>query len=52
MSESFTYDVFLSHNAKDKEVVRAMAEWLQADGLKVMVCDKDTPPKESFKGGS
>ena len=30
----FTYDVFLSHSAKDKAVVRPLAERLRADGLK------------------
>ena len=36
MSEAvFTHDVFLSHSAKDKDVVRAVAERLQADGLRV-----------------
>jgi hypothetical protein len=29
----FTYDVFLSHSAKDKAVVRPLAERLRADGL-------------------
>ena len=31
----FTYDVFLSHSAKDKAVVRPLAERLRADGVKV-----------------
>ncbi|MCI0354595.1 MAG: TIR domain-containing protein, partial [Acidobacteria bacterium] len=31
----FTHDVFLSHSAKDKTVVRAVAERLRADGLRV-----------------
>jgi hypothetical protein len=30
----FTYDVFLSHGAKDKAVVRPLAERLRQDGLK------------------
>src|SRR5580704_14769820 len=34
MSE-FTHDVFLSHSSKDKPVVRAIAERLRADGLRV-----------------
>jgi len=29
----FTYDVFLSHSAKDKAVVRPLADRLRADGL-------------------
>ncbi len=32
---AFTYDVFLSHSAKDKAVVRPLAERLRQDGLKV-----------------
>ena len=32
---AFTHDVFLSHSAEDKAVVRAMAKRLQKDGLRV-----------------
>ena len=32
---AFPYDVFLSHSAKDKAVVRPLAERLRADGLQV-----------------
>ena len=35
MPAEFQYDVFLSHSAKDKVVVRPLAERLRADGLKV-----------------
>jgi hypothetical protein len=35
MPEDFKYDVFLSHSAKDKAVVRLLAERLREDGLKV-----------------
>jgi hypothetical protein len=35
MSTPFEFDVFLSHSPKDKPVVRALAERLQAAGLKV-----------------
>ena len=35
MAEDFQYDVFLSHSAKDKAVVRLLAERLRKDGLKV-----------------
>jgi hypothetical protein len=35
LSRRFAFDVFLSHSAKDKTVVRALAERLRADGLKV-----------------
>ncbi len=33
--EALPYDVFLSHRAKDKAVVRPLAERLRQDGLKV-----------------
>ncbi len=33
MPDEFPYDVFLSHSAKDKAVVRPLAERLRADGL-------------------
>ena len=32
--EPFPYDVFLSHSAKDKAVVRPLTERLRADGLR------------------
>ena len=35
MSDGFEYDVFLSHSAKDKAVVRPLAKRLRQDGLKV-----------------
>jgi len=35
MGQEFEYDVFLSHSAKDKAVVRSLAEWLLRDGLRV-----------------
>ena len=35
MSDQFHYDVFLSPSAKDKAVVRPLAERLRQDGLKV-----------------
>ncbi|KAB2645186.1 MAG: TIR domain-containing protein [Verrucomicrobia bacterium] len=35
MSDEFPYDVFLSHSAKDKAVVRAVAERLRKDGMRV-----------------
>lgn len=34
-TEGFAHDVFLSHSAKDKAVVRTVAERLRKDGLKV-----------------
>jgi len=35
MSDEFSYDVYLTHRSKDKAVVRAVAEKLRADGLRV-----------------
>src|SRR5260221_10800505 len=35
MADSFSYDVFLSHNAKDKPRVRRLAERLKLAGLRV-----------------
>jgi len=35
MPDDFKYDVFLSHSSKDKDIVRAVAERLRADGLRV-----------------
>jgi small GTP-binding protein len=35
MADDFKYDVFLSHSAQDKAVVRPIAERLRADGLRV-----------------
>ncbi len=35
MPDEFHYDVFLSHRATDKAVVRAVAKRLRKDGLKV-----------------
>jgi hypothetical protein len=33
MAETPTYDLFVSHSAKDKPIVRPVAERLRADGL-------------------
>jgi len=35
MSDNFQFDDFLSHSSTDKDVVRAVAEQLRADGLEV-----------------
>ena len=39
MSQSFPFDVFLSHRSKDKSVVRSIADVLRADGLDVWLDD-------------
>jgi hypothetical protein len=35
-AETFSYDVFLSHSAKDKAMVRPLAERLRKDGVKTV----------------
>jgi hypothetical protein len=44
----FTHDVFLSHSAKDKTVVRPLAERLRRDGLKVWPVARQRPPAGGF----
>ena len=39
MSAPFAYDMFLSHNSKDKPRVRKLAERLCAQGLRVWFDD-------------
>lgn len=41
---AFPYDLFLSHSAKDKAVVRPLAERLRADGLKVWFDEWEIKP--------
>src|SRR5712692_5310893 len=48
MADDFTYDVFLSHSSKDKAVVRAVAERLRADGLRVWLDDWELRPGDSI----
>ena len=51
-AEAFPYDVFLSHSAKDKAVVRPLAERLRADGLKVWFDEWEFPsPAGAGEGG-
>jgi TIR domain len=44
---TFTHDLFLSHSAKDKAVVRPLADRLRNDGLKVW----PVPPERRCEGG-
>ena len=44
ISKSFPYDVFLSHSAKDKAVVRPLAERLRKDGVKVWFDEWEIKP--------
>ena len=43
MPDDFQNDVFLSHSAKDKAVVRPLAERLRQDGLKVWFDEWEFP---------
>jgi hypothetical protein len=47
-SPEFPYDVFLSHSAKDKAVVRPLAERLRHDGLKVWFDEWVLKPGDSI----
>jgi len=49
MSDGFDYDVFLSHSAKDKAVVRPLAERLRADGVKVWFDEWVLKPGDSIE---
>lgn len=44
----FTFDVFLSHSAKDKDTVREVAERLRADGLRVWFDEWEIKPGDSI----
>ena len=48
MPNDFQYDVFLSHSAKDKAVVRPLAERLRQDGLKVRFDEWVLKPGDSI----
>ncbi|MFH1069187.1 MAG: TIR domain-containing protein [Candidatus Glassbacteria bacterium] len=48
MSNQFSFDVFLSHSAKDKPVVRGIAERLRADGLRVWFDEWEIRPGDSI----
>jgi len=48
MDAGFQYDVFLSHSSKDKGVVRAIAERLREDGLKVWFDEWVLKPGDSI----
>jgi len=47
-AEHFTHDVFLSHSAKDKAVVRPLAERLRQDELKVWFDEWVLKPGDSI----
>ncbi len=48
MNDSFDYDVFLSHSAKDKDVVREVAERLKSDGVRVWLDEWEIKPGDSI----
>jgi len=48
MADDFTHDVFLSYSSKDKAVVRAVAERLQGDGLRVWFDEWGIRPGDSI----
>ena len=48
MHEQFPYDVFLSYSAKDKAVVRPLAERLRQDGLTVWFDEWVLKPGDSI----
>lgn len=48
MPGDFQYDVFLSHSAKDKAVVRPLAERLRQDGVKVWFDEWEIRPGDSI----
>ncbi len=49
MPGEFPYDVFLSHSAKDKPVVRDVAERLKKDGLRVWFDEWEIRPGDSIE---
>ena len=48
MPDDFQYNVFLSHSAKDKTVMRPLAERLRADGVKVWFDEWVLQPGDSI----
>lgn len=48
MPDDFRYDVFLSHSAKDKPIVRDIAERLKKDGIKVWFDEWEIKPGDSI----
>src|SRR5829696_4815280 len=48
MADEIPYDVFLSHSAKDKAVVRDVAEQLRKDGVKVWFDEWVLKPGDSI----
>jgi WD40 repeat protein len=51
MSDTFDYDVFLSHSPRDRSVVRALAERLRSDGLRVCFDEAEPPDVKPLLDG-
>jgi hypothetical protein len=49
MAEQFKYDVFISHSAQDKPVVRELAERLRQDGLRVWLDEWEIKPGDAIR---
>lgn len=48
MPDEFSHDVFLSHSAKDKKIVREIAQRLKKDGVKVWFDEWEIKPGDSI----
>jgi small GTP-binding protein len=48
MADDFRYDVFISHSSKDNLVVRALAQRLRDDGLRVWLDDWELKPGDNI----
>ena len=49
MEKEFQFDVFLSHRAKHKTVVRPLAERLRTDGVKVWFDEWEIMPGVAWR---
>ncbi len=49
MAEDFKYDAFLSHSSHDKTTVRAVAERLRSDGLRIWLDDWELRPGDHIQ---
>jgi WD40 repeat protein len=47
-TQTFDYDVFISHSSKDKPIVRELANRLKADGFKVWLDEWEIKPGDSI----
>ncbi|HLQ44017.1 MAG TPA: toll/interleukin-1 receptor domain-containing protein [Planctomycetaceae bacterium] len=48
MADDFSFDVFLSHSSRDKDVIRELAERLKRDGLRVWFDQWEIKPGDSI----